>query len=188
MGNSDQYSEAMSDAVFARLLDLRTVVLRSEVDDVVASRVVSQLVLLGSEDPAADIRLYIASPGGNVPSALAIHDAMHFVSCDVSTWAVGYVGSVGNLILSSGSSGKRYATSTSLMSLDWSADARNLDPSSRARWLAEGVRTTARQTGQRMERVAVDLCKGHVLTAVGAKSYGLVDAVVDMAPGGPQSN
>lgn len=189
MPDSDAHRGTISDLVFARLLDLRTVVVGSEVDDALASRVVSQLLLLGSDDPRADIRLFIGSPGGSLPSALAIHDAMNFVPCDVSTWAVGRVGSVSNLILSSGTRGKRYATSTSLMSLDCYSDLRrHLHHASRERWLAELAALTARLTGQPIDQAAVDLRASRTLTGLGAREYGLIDAIVDVAPGGPQSN
>jgi ATP-dependent Clp protease protease subunit len=189
MPDSDQNSKAMLDAVFARLFDLRTVVIGAEVDDAVANLVISQLLLLGAENSNADVRLYIDSPGGSLPSALAIHDAMNFVPCDVSTWAIGRVGSVGNLILSSGTRGKRYATSTSLISLGCSSDLRrHADRASRERWHTELVGLTARLTGQPIEQVSVDLETGPTLTAFNARGYGLIDSIVDMASGGPQSN
>ncbi len=189
MPNSDARSISILDLVFAQLLDRRTVVIGSEVDDTIASRVASQLLLLASYDPTSDIRLYIDSPGGSPSSALAIHDAINFVSCDVSTWAVGRVGSVSNLILSSGSKGKRYAISTSFMALDCSPDfRRHADSASHDSLLAEVVGLMARLTGQSIDQAAIDLRASRTLTATAARDYGLVDLVVETAPGGPQSN
>lgn len=91
MPTFDHHGRATSDVLFGRLLDRRTVVLGSRIDDELATRIISQLILLGSEDPRADIKLYIDSQGGALSAALAIHDAMNFVSCDVSTWAVGRI-------------------------------------------------------------------------------------------------
>lgn len=189
MPGSDQHSQVMSDAIFARLLELRTVVLGSQVDDAISSRVISQLLLLASVNPKADIKLYIDSPGGSLSSALAIHDAINFVSCDVSTWAVGRAGSASSLILSSGSRGKRYASSTSLISLNCSSDLRrNADAAKHERWLAQVVGLAARLSGQPTEQVALDLRAGPTLTAQEARNYGLIDAVVDGVPGGPEGN
>lgn len=181
--------KVISDVVFTRLLDRRIVVLGSRIDDETATWVIAQLILLGSEDPAADIKLYIDSPGGTLGAGLAIHDAMNFVPCDVSTWAVGQVGSVSQFILSSGARGKRYAVPTSLISLDCSSDLQgHPDVFASERLLVEIARLTSRQTGQPAEQVANDLQSGLTLTAIEARGYGLVDAIVHEVAGGPHSN
>lgn len=175
--------------MFKSLLDRRTVVLGSEIDDQTTTRIVSQIVLLGAENPRADIKLYIDSPGGDLPAALAIHDAMQFVSCDVSTWGIGRIESVAAFVLSSGAPGKRYATPTSFVNMNCSADlSRPSTAGSNEQWLAKVTRIMEDQTGRAVEQISGDLRDGQTLTAVEARDYGLVDRVVREAESGPQSN
>ncbi|MCR4907140.1 MAG: ATP-dependent Clp protease proteolytic subunit, partial [Clostridiales bacterium] len=95
--------------IYSRLLNERIIFLADEVNDVTASLVVAQLLYLESEDPDADISLYINSPGGSVTAGLAIYDTMNFIKCDVSTICVGMAASMGAFLLSSGAKGKRLA-------------------------------------------------------------------------------
>ena len=95
--------------IYSRLLNERIIFLADEVNDVTASLVVAQLLYLESEDPDADISLYINSPGGSVTAGLAIYDTMNFIKCDVSTICVGMAASMGAFLLSSGTKGKRLA-------------------------------------------------------------------------------
>ena len=81
--------------IYSRLLNERIIFLADEVNDVTASLVVAQLLYLESEDPDADISLYINSPGGSVTAGLAIYDTMNFIKCDVSTICVGMAASMG---------------------------------------------------------------------------------------------
>ena len=93
--------------VFSRLLRDRILLLGTEVTDEVANTLVSQILYLEREDPAADITLYINSPGGSVQAGRAIFDAMNFVSCDVNTVCYGMAASMGAFLLSAGTKGKR---------------------------------------------------------------------------------
>ncbi|MBR4895145.1 MAG: ATP-dependent Clp protease proteolytic subunit, partial [Clostridia bacterium] len=85
--------------IYSRLLNERIIFLADEVNDVTASLVVAQLLYLESEDPDADISLYINSPGGSVTAGLAIYDTMNFIKCDVSTICVGMAASMGAFLL-----------------------------------------------------------------------------------------
>lgn len=93
--------------VISRLLKDRILLLGSEVNDEVANVMVAQLLYLASADPAADITLYINSPGGSVQAGLAIFDAMQYVPCDVRTVCFGMAASMGAFLLSAGARGKR---------------------------------------------------------------------------------
>src|SRR2546423_3182010 len=95
--------------IYSRLLKDRIVFLGTQVNDEVANIIVAQLLFLQSDDPKADIHLYINSPGGSVTAGLAIYDTMQFVSCDVETICVGQCASMGALLLAAGAEGKRYA-------------------------------------------------------------------------------
>lgn len=87
----------------------RIVVLGSEVDDAVANRVTAQLLLLSAEDRRADISLYINSPGGAVSPGLAVYDTIQLIPNDVSTVAVGFAASMGQVLLCAGAKGKRFS-------------------------------------------------------------------------------
>ena len=93
--------------IYSRLLKDRIVFLGSQVNDDVANAIVAQLLFLQSDDPKADIHLYINSPGGSVTAGLAIYDTMQFVTCDVATYCVGQCASMGAVLLAAGAAGKR---------------------------------------------------------------------------------
>ena len=95
--------------IYSRLLKDRIVMLGSAVNDEVANTLVAQLLFLQSDDPKADIHLYINSPGGSVTAGLAIYDTMQFVSCDVATYCIGQCASMGAVLLAAGAEGKRHA-------------------------------------------------------------------------------
>ncbi len=95
--------------IYSRLLQDRIIMLSNEVNDDVASLVVSQMLFLESQDPAKDIQLYINSPGGSVSAGFAIYDTMNYVKCDVSTICMGLAASMGAFLLAGGTKGKRFA-------------------------------------------------------------------------------
>ncbi len=95
--------------IYSRLLKERIIFLGTEIDDTVANLVIAQLLFLQSEDPTADISLYINSPGGSVTAGLAIYDTMQHITPDVSTICVGMAASMGAFLLSCGQPGKRFS-------------------------------------------------------------------------------
>ena len=95
--------------IYSRLLQDRIIILSTEVNDDIASLVVSQLLFLESQDPNKDISLYINSPGGSVSAGFAIYDTMNYVKCDVSTICMGLAASMGAFLLAGGAKGKRLA-------------------------------------------------------------------------------
>src|SRR5262245_14974856 len=95
--------------IYSRLLKDRIVFLGTAVNDEVANAIVAQLLFLQSDDPKADIHLYINSPGGSVTAGLAIYDTMQFVTCQVATYCVGQCASMGAVLLTAGAAGKRHA-------------------------------------------------------------------------------
>src|ERR671914_1261887 len=95
--------------IYSRLLKDRIVFLGTAIDDEVANAIVAQLLFLQSDDPKADIHLYVNSPGGSVTAGLAIYDTMQFVQCDVATYCIGQAASMGAILLTAGAKGKRHA-------------------------------------------------------------------------------
>ncbi|MDP4590468.1 MAG: ATP-dependent Clp protease proteolytic subunit, partial [Burkholderiaceae bacterium] len=95
--------------IYSRLLKERVIFLVGSVNDYTANLIVAQMLFLESENPDKDIAFYINSPGGSVYAGMAIYDTMHFIKPDVSTMCVGLAASMGALLLSSGTKGKRFA-------------------------------------------------------------------------------
>src|SRR6202795_1265616 len=95
--------------IYSRLLKDRIVFIGTAIDDHVANLVVAQMLFLQMEDPKRDINIYINSPGGSVTAGLAIYDTMQYVPCDVATYCIGFGASMGAILLTAGTKGKRYA-------------------------------------------------------------------------------
>src|SRR3970282_2917333 len=102
-------SEERAMDIYSRLLKDRIVMLGSAVSDDVANSLVAQLLFLQSDDPKADIHLYINSPGCSVSAGMAIYDTMQFITCDVATYCIGQAASMGAVLLTAGAAGKRSA-------------------------------------------------------------------------------
>ncbi|MEU6645615.1 ATP-dependent Clp protease proteolytic subunit [Saccharomonospora sp. NPDC046836] len=181
-------SVTLSDSVYERLLRQRIVVLGQEVDDDVANRITAQLLLLSADDPAADISLYINSPGGSTSAGLAIFDTMELVDCDVATYGMGLAASMGQFLLSAGAPGKRYALPhCQILMHQPSAGVGGTasDISIQAEMLRlhkqEMATLIAGHTGQTVERIVADFDRDRWFTAEQARTYGFIDQVVSRA-------
>ncbi|GAA1169467.1 ATP-dependent Clp protease proteolytic subunit [Pseudonocardia alaniniphila] len=175
----------LDDSVYDRLLHERIVLLRGEIDDAVATRVVAQLLLLAAEDPTEDITLYINSPGGSVFAGLAVYDTMHAIEPDVSTVATGMAASMGQFLLTAGAPGKRLAlphADVMMHQPSGGAGGTESDIVIRAGMLTVLKRRiaelTARHSGQPLERVEADFDRDRWFTAREAADYGLIDRVI----------
>ena len=180
-----------SDSVYERLLRERIIFLGSQVDDEIANKLCAQILLLSAEDPERDIALYINSPGGSVTAGMAIYDTMKYSPCDVSTYAMGLAASMGQFLLSGGTPGKRFALPHARILMhqpsagvggtaaDIAIQAEQF--SSTKREMAELI---AEHTGQTFEQITKDSDRDRWFTAQEAKDYGIVDHVIDSAPGG----
>jgi ATP-dependent Clp protease protease subunit len=180
---------SLSDTVFERLLGERVVVLGKEIDDPLANRVISQLLLLAAEDPVADITLYVNSPGGSVTAGMAIFDTMLTIEPDVSTVAIGLAASMGQFLLTAGAPGKRLALPRSRVMMhqpSGGAGGSTSDIILRAEMLTrlkrEIAEITAARTGQPVARILADFDRDRWFTAQQAVDYGLVDRVLPRRP------
>jgi ATP-dependent Clp protease protease subunit len=179
-----------SELVRDRLLDERIVFLGQPVDDEVANRITSELLLLAAHDPAREITFYINSPGGSVTAGMAIYDTMQLIRPAVSTWALGFAASMGQFLLSAGAPGKRHALpnarilmhqpSAGLSGVQSDIAVQAAAFSSMKRRIAE---LTAHHTGRTVEQITADADRDRWFTADEARDYGLVDHVVQ--PGDP---
>lgn len=171
--------------IYSRLLQDRIIILSNEVNDDIASLIVSQLLFLESQDPGKDISLYINSPGGSVSAGFAIYDTMNYVKCDVSTICMGMAASMGAFLLAGGTKGKRLALpNAEIMIHQPSGGARGQE--TEIRIVAEQILKTrqrlneilAENTGKPLEVIQEDTERDNYLTAQEAKEYGLIDEIV----------
>lgn len=171
--------------IYSRLLQDRIIFLGNEVNDDIASLIVSQLLFLESQDPGKDISLYINSPGGVVSAGFAIYDTMNYIKCDVATYCMGLAASMGAFLLSGGAKGKRYAMpNAEIMIHQPSGGAKGQE--TEIRIVAEQMLKTrerlnqilAENTGQPLDVVARDTERDNYMTAEEAKEYGLIDQVI----------
>src|SRR5690606_38550086 len=147
--------------------------------------IVAQLLFLQAEDPKKDIYMYINSPGGSVYDALAIYDTMNYISNDIQTFGVGMQASAAAFLLSSGSKGKRFILPhATVMIHQPSSGTRgkvtdqeiDLKESLRVKYLLEEI--MAKNTGQKLDKIHVDMERDFWMTADEAKKYGVVDKVI----------
>jgi ATP-dependent Clp protease, protease subunit len=171
--------------IFTRLLKSRVVMLGTDVNDEIANQICAQLLFLESEDPQADVWLYINSPGGSVTAGMAIYDTMQFISCDVSTVCLGLAASMGQFLLTAGTPGKRFALPNArVMMHQPSAGLRGqaADIAIQAEQLTHTKRRMAEliaeHSGRTLEEIARDSERDRWFTAEAARDYGLCDKVI----------
>ncbi len=184
----DQLSGNLDDTVFNRLLRERIIFLGSEVTDQVANRICAQLLLLSAEDPQRDINLYINSPGGSVYSGMAIYDTMQYVANDVATIAMGMAASMGQLLLCSGTKGKRYALPHARIMMHQPSGGMGgtaADIAIQAEQMLYTKRMfqerVAYHTGQTQPQIEADSDRDRWFTAQEALDYGFIDRVINVA-------
>lgn len=182
--------------IFSRLLKDRIVFVGGPVMDDMANLVVAQLLFLANEDPKADIHMYVNSPGGSVSAGLGIVDTMQFIKPDVATYIIGQAASMGSVIATCGTKGKRFAL----------RNARNLMHQPLLSGVMEGQATDlqieaeemlrirerlytlyAEQTGQNMDKIMKDCDRNLWLDEKEMKDYGLIDGVLSSMPASPEA-
>ena len=168
------------------LLERRVLVLDGVLDDDNGTLLAAQFLTLADEDPAADIALWINSPGGSVPSMLAIRDVMRLIPCDVSTLAFGIACSAGQFLLSAGTRGKRFALPHARIlmhqgsaGIGGSAVEVELQAADLRQTRDTVLGLIAADTGQPADRVFEDSRHDHWYTAVEAREYGFVDGIAE---------
>ena len=175
--------------IFSRLLNDRIIMLSDEVNDTTASLVVAQLLYLEGQDPEKDIDLYINSPGGSVSSGMAIYDTIKYIKCDVSTICIGMAASMGALLLSSGTKGKRFALPHSEIMIHQpligggGISGQCTDVKIRADHMLRTRNSLneilAENTGKSVEQIAIDTERDNFMDAPSALKYGLIDEIIN---------
>jgi ATP-dependent Clp protease, protease subunit len=181
----DDRTPVFTERVREQLQNQRILVLDGVLDDDNGTLLATQLLTLATEDPAADAALWINSPGGSVPSMLAIRDVMRLVPCDVSTLALGLACSAGQFLLSAGARGKRFALPHARILMHRGSagiGGTAVDLEVQADDLRHTVDTVlgliAEDTGQPVERIFSDSLHDHWYTAAEARDYGFIDEIV----------
>lgn len=179
-----EYGERSYD-IYSRMLKERIIFVTGGIHDDMANTIVAQLLFLEAEDSKADIHLYINSPGGSVTAGLAILDTMNFIKPDVSTMCVGLAASMGSILLSSGTVGKRYALPNSeiMIHQPWGGvqgQATDIEITAKhiLRTRDRLNKILAKNTGKKLTQIEKDVDRDFFMTAQEAQKYGLVDKVL----------
>ena len=172
--------------IYSRLLKERIVFLVGPVNDSVASLITAQLLFLESENPKKEIYLYINSPGGLVTSGLGIYDTMQYIKPEVSTLCIGQAASMASFLLAAGGKGKRFSLPNSRVmvhqpSAGFTGQATDIEIHAKE-VLSLKKRLNeiySKHTGKSVEEIKAALERDNFMTAENAKSFGLIDKVVD---------
>lgn len=171
--------------IYSRLLKDRIIILGTPINDTVASSIVAQLLFLESQDAEKDINLYINSPGGVVSAGMAIYDTMQYVKCDVATTCVGMAASMGAVLLTAGTKGKRNSLPHSrvmihqpLGGVQGQASDIEIEAQEILRLKKELSSIIAEHSGKEVEQIVRDSDRNKWMTADEAQEYGLIDRVM----------
>ena len=177
--------------IFSRLLKDRIIFLSEDVNQTSASLVIAQLLFLESEDPEKEISLYINSPGGSVTDGLGIIDTMNYIKCPVTTICIGMAASMGALLLTSGTKGKRFATPNSEIlihqpliggqggGISGQTTEIKIQAEQMIKTRERINKIISQTTGKSIEQVEKDTERDHYMTAEEALEYGLIDGIMD---------
>ena len=174
--------------IYSRLLSERIIFLGEQVNEHTANITVAQLLYLAYDDPKKDIKLYINSPGGNVYDGMAIYDTMQYITPDVQTIGIGLQASMGAFLLSSGAKGKRFALPHSKAMIHQPSSGTQGKVTDMEIDLKEGLAIKemlatllAKNTGQKLSKIKIDMERDYWMTPDEAKAYGLIDEVIAKA-------
>lgn len=174
--------------IYSRLLKDRIIFLGQQVNDQIANALVAQMLFLQSDDPKADIHLYINSPGGSISAGLAIYDTMQFITCDVATYCVGQAASMGAVLLTAGAKGKRFALPNArimihqpLAGLQGTAQEIEIHVEELRRVKRKMNEIMIAHTGHTLEKIEQDTDRDRFMSATEAQEYNLIDKVISHA-------
>jgi ATP-dependent Clp protease protease subunit len=172
--------------IYSRLLKDRIIFLGTAIDDHVANTVVAQILFLQTEDPDKDIHIYVNSPGGIVTAGLAIYDTMQYVKPSIATYCIGQAASMGALLLSAGTKGKRYSLPHARVMLHqpmggFQGQATDIEIHAREILKMKDTlnQIISRHTEQPFEKIRTDTDRDFFMSAHEAKEYGIVDEVIE---------
>ncbi len=171
--------------IYSRLLKERVIFIVGPIEDHMANLIVAQILFLESENPDKDISIYINSPGGSVTAGMAIYDTMQFTKPDVSTLCIGQAASMGAVLLSGGTEGKRFALPHSRVMIHqplggFQGQASDFDIHAKEilKIREQLNRVLSKHTGQTMETISKDTERDNFMDSEEAREYGLIDKVL----------
>lgn len=171
--------------IYSRLLKDRIIFIGTEITDQIANVVVAQLLFLKMEDPKKDIHIYINSLGGYITSGLAIFDTMQYLGCTINTYCIGQAASMGALLLTAGTKGKRFALPNSRIMIHQpygGVGGTSADVALQAKEIlilkAQLNQIMSECTGQPLEKISQDSERDFYMSPEQAKEYGLIDEVI----------
>jgi ATP-dependent Clp protease protease subunit len=171
--------------IYSRLLKDRIIFLGSAMNDEVANLLIAQLLFLESEDPDKDINFYINSPGGLVTAGLAVYDTMQYIKPDIATVCIGQAASMGALLLTAGTHGKRYSLPNARILIHqpmggFQGQASDIEIQAKEilRMKDSLNQILVRHTGKTMDAIQRDTDRDYFMSADEAKSYGIIDHVI----------
>jgi len=171
--------------IYSRLLKDRIVFIGTPIEDLLANTVIAQLLFLQTEDPDKDIHLYINTPGGVVSAGLAIYDTMQYIKPDIATYCIGQATSMGALLLTAGTTGKRFALPHSRIMIHqpiggFYGQATDVEIHAREMLRMKEVLNNIliKHTGQPMEKIRLDTERDYFMSGEEAKDYGIIDEVI----------
>ncbi len=180
--------------IYSRLLKDRIIFLGTQVNDEVANSIVAQMLFLQSDDPKADVHLYVNSPGGSVSAGLAIYDTMQFITCDVATYCLGQAASMGAVLLTAGAAGKRFALPNArimihqpLAGMQGTAEEIAIHAKEFKRIKQKMNEILLKHTGHPLDKIEKDTDRDRFMSADEAAEYHLVDKVIEHMTVVPQS-
>lgn len=172
--------------IYSRLLKERIIFISGPIDDAVSTLVVAQLLFLEAENPKKEISMYINSPGGIVTSGLSIYDTMQYVRPEISTLCIGQAASMGSLLLAAGHPGKRFSLPNSRIMLHQPSGGFQGQASDIALHAEEILNLKKRlntiyvkHCKQKLSKVETTLDRDNFMTAEEAKSWGIIDKIVN---------
>jgi len=171
--------------IYSRLLKDRIVFIGSAMNDEIANLIIAQLLFLESEDPEKDINFYINSPGGIVTAGLAVYDTMQYIKPDIATVCIGQAASMGALLLTAGTTGKRYSLPNARILIHQPMGGFSGQASDIAIQASEILRMKdtlnnilVKHTGKDIEQIQDDTDRDFFMTGEDAKAYGIIDHVI----------
>ena len=172
--------------IYSRLLKDRIIFLGTAINDEIGNIIVAQLLFLQSEDPKADIHLYINSPGGSVSAGLAIYDTMQFVTCDVATYCIGQCASMGAVLLTAGANKKRHALPNSrimihqpLAGMEGTAEEIMIHAKEFKKVKQKLNNILLKHTGHPLDQIERDTDRDRFMSSDEALEYKLIDRVIE---------
>lgn len=171
--------------IYSRLLKDRIIFLGTAINDEVANLLIAQLLFLESEDPDKDINFYVNSPGGIVTSGMAVYDTMQYIQPDIATVCIGQAASMGALLLTAGTKGKRYSLPNSRILIHqpmggFQGQASDIEIQAKEilRMKDRLNEILVRHTGKDLDQIQLDTDRDFFMTGKEAKEYGLIDHVI----------